>query len=194
MAGMKGKPVSERPIWLWPLMGLLAPIGIGGVFLSVQWFQWSVADKQKNTIEQQLKAQIRHQPVAEYEGLKRPSSTVQPPPSTIAAPPASKKWDSAAMQQAPSKTVPREARDTSALSDSEMSLYASEINSLNQMAEVRRQSATEMRQAGGLQEAIALLKQASQMYEVVSCLINQRKLGVFFYQGKATCKAAIPTS
>jgi hypothetical protein len=41
MAGMKGKPVSERPIWLWPLLGFLLPVGVGGVFLFFQWRQWA---------------------------------------------------------------------------------------------------------------------------------------------------------
>ena len=171
---MAQKP-SERPFWFLPLVGFLIPVGVGGIFLVFQALQWSGGEK-KSIVEQKYEKPLKNEPSNEQEASPPVYSPATPPAAPITAPPVS--------EESGSKRLP----------DSEMSLYASEIDSLNQMAEVRRQSATEMRQAGGLQEAIALLKQASQMYEVVSCLINQRKLGVFFYQGKATCTAAIPTS
>jgi hypothetical protein len=54
MAGMKGKPASECPIWLWPLLGFLLPIGVGGLFLFFQWSQWESKDKRQTTVDEKI--------------------------------------------------------------------------------------------------------------------------------------------
>ena len=73
MAGIKGKPVSERPIWLWPLLGFLLPVGVGGVFLVFQWRQWAqtpgITQQAPRTMERTPSPPIT-EPVGFTPGLK----------------------------------------------------------------------------------------------------------------------------
>ena len=165
---------SERPIWLWPLLGLLVPIWIGGIFFFFQWAQWLVADKQRNIVE----------------NPKLSSRPIQPTSAPIAAAP---------------ERVSTEAHSTG-LPASEVSLYVSEINNLRIKAEEYVQAVEKVRKldasragvgigSGESIKADAIAKyqaQASHKASVAACLENQRKLGITFYQGMATCAAALP--
>jgi hypothetical protein len=169
---MNQKP-SERPIWFLPLVGFLIPVGVGGIFLGFQALQWSGGEK-GNIVEQ--------------NPPQPPSSPGTPRVTTNATAPVS--------VESASKGLP----------DSEHSLYASEINRLSIKAkeysraveEVRRIDASGTGEGVGSGESIKAdgiaryQAQGSHKTSLVNCLENQRKLGVLFYEGKATCTTALP--
>jgi hypothetical protein len=169
---MAQKP-SERQLWFLPLLGFLIPIGIGCIFLLFQSLQWSMIEK-KTIVEQNPEKQSKSARTIEQKSPQARSSPVPPPAAPISAPPVSADSGS------------------SGLLDSEISLYATEISHLKEIAQISLNGGKELQQMGSLTEAESQLKEASHKYKVASCLENQRKLGMPFYQGQATCVTAIP--
>jgi len=75
--------------------------------------------------------------------------------------------------------------------------YDSEIVYMNGMAEAASQASNDYsklgKEAGSipiLQKAVDNSRDAAFLYGMAKCLASQRDLGLPFYQGKATCKAA----
>lgn len=92
------------------------------------------------------------------------------------------------MQPAPAAA--RSSESQGKLPESEASSYKREMDSLAEMANLKRAAGKQMGSIGALDRATELLNEASQMIRIASCLNNQMGLGVPFYQGKATCSVA----
>jgi hypothetical protein len=106
-----------------------------------------------------------------------------PPPPTASAPPPAPTEQSpppAAPSPAPTQPVDRQTDD-----------YAREIWYLQERAKIARDAAKEMVSAGGLSQAKAELSDASHHMAMASCMEDQAKRNVPFYQGKATCATAV---
>jgi len=102
-----------------------------------------------------------------------------PPPPTASVPPPAPQ-PPAAPSPAPTQPVDRQTDD-----------YAREIWYLQERAKIARDAAKEMVSAGGLSQAKAELSDASHHMAMASCMEDQAKRNVPFYQGKATCATAV---
>ena len=76
---MAGKDAPERPIWFWPLLAFLLPIGAGGSFLLIQWSQWENKDKRQTVVDEKMKREI----TKFSEKLPSPSSPMAPAVSPV---------------------------------------------------------------------------------------------------------------
>jgi hypothetical protein len=193
MAGMKVKPMSERPIWFLPLMGLLLPVGVGGIFLCIQWISWErkaqinkIAQERSGVVSPErspvttgaVPRSISNPEPGRYQGLNAMRQP-EPPLSKVLA------------QIAATPRVQGASSDTFGLSADDLSSYKFQIESLETISASRREFA--QRQAndyGFVDEAIKTAASASEQLGMVRCLKNQMQQGVPFYEGKATCGAA----
>lgn len=91
---MTQKP-SERPLWFWPLAGLLAPIGgcllIGGAFLAFNSFTYDQTRKRDTAKTEHLSSYTQEPVQTKLQAITRPAPKVE---TKQAKPqPVVKKWD-----------------------------------------------------------------------------------------------------
>jgi hypothetical protein len=107
MAGMKGKPMSERPVWFLPLMGLLLPVGVGGIFLCIQWISWERKAQINKIAQERVAKQLEAMPKAE-EPLAKPE---EPLPKSEESLPEPTRYSSGSEQELPETPSPRSQVD-----------------------------------------------------------------------------------
>jgi hypothetical protein len=81
---------------------------------------------------------------------------------------------------------------TGGLPQSETDLYRVQIKNFRDGAKIYSDGAKEMKDMGGLGHAARAYGKAAYQSKMATCLENQQKLKVTFYQAKATCMAATP--
>jgi len=71
-------------------------------------------------------------------------------------------------------------------------LYQNEIELQRELSDINVKAGRELQQAGGLSKAEASFRKAVRSTRIATCLEEQQRLRVAFYQGKAICLAATP--
>ena len=138
-----------------------------------------------------------------FERIGAPPVKMPPPALVPVQVPGPAVMEEAAPAKAPEFKIPstgdsskpqQSAAQAGGLPQSELGLYRRRIDYLRETSELKANYAEKMRGVGALDRALQLLNEASALNEVQSCLLNQQKLKVTFYQAKATCMAATPAT
>lgn len=157
-----------KPLYLLPVAGL--GIGLVVSLLALVPIMWT-------------KPRSSHQ--LETAPAPRPATLTNPRPAL-----SSKPAPTSAVKQPPRKNQ---------LPEDEVNSYASEIDSLKARAQINTDTSRKMGDLGSsagnmgaVERASELARQATLMIRLSDCMRNQMDRVVPFYQGKATCAAAIP--
>lgn len=160
--------MKSKPLWLLPVAGL--GIGLAVSLLALVPIMWT-------------KPRSSHQ--LEIAPVPRPAAPANPRPALPGKP-------------APTSAVKQPPRKNQ-LPEDEVNSYESEIDSLKEKAKINTNISREMGDLGSsagnmdaLEQASELARQATLMLRFSDCMRNQMDRVVPFYQGKATCAAAIP--
>lgn len=167
---MKPRSSKARPWWLLPAVSLGAGLGLSLLAL-IPLMLASKREPRRVTVPplQQLPA------VTAIPQIRQPSITSIAPPVATQKPFA----------------IPPPASVSGVASDQNAKQYDIEINYLMDRANILANGAEEMISLGDGERAGIHLKEANKSREMRNCLIDQLEQHIPFYQGKATCAAAV---